>query len=439
MNPSPGFVKQKIRWQAAIDMADQDHSDARSVPLFTTAVFLLLLWYSLALAAGATEEIRMSKTIVFVTGTRADYGKLKPLIKVTEESDAFVPIIFATGMHTLERYGFTIDEIRANGHKKVYMYTNQVIEEGMDLILGNTIAGFSRFVRDVKPDLIVIHGDRLEALAGASVGALAGIPVAHIEGGEVSGTVDESIRHAVSKLSHIHLVASSDAAQRLRQLGEETERIHIIGSPEIDVMLSPELPSLDQACARYEISFRDYGIGIFHPVTTELETIAEQAENYVQALLETDDNYILIYPNNDIGSSVILNCMRRLSGNKRFRIFPSLRFEYFLTILRNARYIIGNSSAGVREAPVYGVPSIDLGTRQRGRATSASIRWAPLEKEAIAAAIRSVHESGPAIPSFSNGTGHSREAFLDLLRQGVPWDLPMQKRFQPLLSEEAKS
>lgn len=378
----------------------------------------------------------MSKNIVFVTGTRADYGKLKPLIKATEEDGHFTAIIFATGMHTLERYGFTIDEIRANGHKKVYMYTNQVIEEGMDLILGNTIAGFSRFVRDVRPDLIVIHGDRLEALAGASVGALAGVPVAHIEGGEVSGTIDESIRHAVSKLSHVHLVANSDAAQRLRQLGEEPERVHIIGSPEIDVMLSSALPSLEQACARYEIPFRDYAIGIFHPVTTELEKMAEQAETYVQALLASDDNYILIYPNNDIGSSAILNSLRKLSGNNRFRIFPSLRFEYFLTILRSARYIIGNSSAGVREAPVYGVPSIDLGTRQNGRAKAGSIHWAALEKDAIAAAIRNVHEAGPCVPSFSNGTGRSREAFLDMLRRDVPWALPLQKRFQPLKAEE---
>lgn len=378
----------------------------------------------------------MSKNIVFVTGTRADYGKLKPLIKVTEGTGAFTAIIFATGMHTLERYGFTIDEIRANGHKKVYMYTNQVIEEGMDLILGNTIAGFSRFVRDVRPDLIVIHGDRLEALAGASVGALAGVPVAHIEGGEVSGTIDESIRHAVSKLSHVHLVANGEAAQRLRQLGEEPERIHVIGSPEIDVMLSPELPSLDQARARYEIPFTDYGVGIFHPVTTELAVMAEQAEIYAQALLASGDNYILIYPNNDIGSSSILSSICKLSGNRRFRVFPSIRFEYFLTILRGARYIIGNSSAGVREAPVYGVPSIDLGTRQHGRAKAGSIYWAPLEKAAIAAAIRRVRETGACAPSFNNGTGRSREAFLDLLRRGVPWTLPLQKRFQPLSAGE---
>lgn len=374
----------------------------------------------------------MKRNIVFVTGTRADYGKLKPIIKATESISAFNAIIFATGMHTLERYGFTIDEIRANGHKKVYMYTNQVIEEGMDLILGNTIAGFSRFVRDVRPDLIVIHGDRLEALAGASVGALAGIPVAHIEGGEVSGTIDESIRHAVSKLSHIHLVANADAADRVRQLGEEPERIHVIGSPEIDVMLSPQLPTIDQACARYDIPFRDYAIGIFHPVTTELEAMGTHAETYTQALLESGDNYILVYPNNDIGSSAILASVKKLAANKRFRVFPSIRFEYFLTLLRSARYMIGNSSAGVREAPVYGVPSIDLGSRQHGRAMASSIYWAPMEKAAIMSVIRKVQETGPCPPSFINGTGRSREGFLDLLQRGVPWTLPLQKRFQPL-------
>ncbi|MGY0714065.1 UDP-N-acetylglucosamine 2-epimerase [Azospirillum argentinense] len=373
----------------------------------------------------------MKRTIVFVTGTRADYGKIKPLIRAVEEETDHACVIFATGMHTLDRYGFTIDEIRKNDHRRVHMYTNQVLEETMDQILGNTIGGFSRFVHDVKPDLIVIHGDRLEALAGASVGALAGITVAHIEGGEVSGTVDESIRHAVSKLSHLHLVANSEAALRLRQLGEEEERIHIIGSPEIDVMLSSDLPSLDEVRHRYEIPFDHYAIGIFHPVTTELGSLAKQVEAYIEALVASKKNYVLIYPNNDVGSSVIFDRLIGLISSQGFKLYPSLRFEYFLTLLRNAQFIIGNSSVGVREAPVYGVPSVDIGSRQRHRGTAASILKCKPERDSIDAAIIQVSRMGRCPPSLSNGSGHSRDSFLNLLRREVPWHVSLQKHFQP--------
>ncbi|CAO3439974.1 UDP-N-acetylglucosamine 2-epimerase (hydrolyzing) (EC 3.2.1.183) [Azospirillum doebereinerae] len=308
----------------------------------------------------------------------------------------------------------------------------------MDQILGNTIGGFSRFVRDVKPDLIVIHGDRLEALAGASVGALAGIPVAHIEGGEVSGTVDESIRHAVSKLSHLHLVANGDAALRLRQLGEEKERIHIIGSPEIDVMLSADLPSLDDVKRRYQIPFDRYAIGIFHSVTTELDSLAEQVGCYTHALIESNENYVMIFPNNDIGSSIILDQINSLKSSSKFKLYPSLRFEYFLALLKNARFIIGNSSVGVREAPVYGVPSIDIGSRQRHRGNASSILRCKPETHAIGLAIAEIGRMGQCQPSLSNGSGHSCDGFLDLLRREVPWRVSLQKHFQPYRPDDGQ-
>src|SRR5579872_4676826 len=180
----------------------------------------------------------MRKNILFVTGTRADFGKLKALIgRVAAEKEQFDYRIFATGMHMLSRYGSTVEEVAAN-FQNIYPYLNQdpFGGSGMDLALANTIQGLGHYVREFPTDLIVVHGDRIEALAGAIVGALQNTLVAHVEGGEVSGTVDELLRHAISKLSHLHFVANEEASDRLVQMGEQPGAVFAIGSPDIDVM-----------------------------------------------------------------------------------------------------------------------------------------------------------------------------------------------------------
>ena len=151
------------------------------------------------------------KKIVFLTGTRADFGKIKSLIQVLENQDDLQAHIFVTGMHMLEEYGYTLIEVERCGFKNISTFNNHTHEATMDLTLAKTISGFSTFIKTINPDLIVIHGDRVEALAGAIVGSLNNILVAHIEGGELSGTIDELIRHATSKMSHIHFVANEKA------------------------------------------------------------------------------------------------------------------------------------------------------------------------------------------------------------------------------------
>ena len=221
--------------------------------------------------------------------------------------------------------------------------------------------------------LVLVAAGTPETLAGAIVGSLNNILVAHIEGGEISGTVDELIRHSVSKLCHIHFVSNANAAKRLKQMGEIESSIYIIGSPDIDVMFSDELPSLERVKDYYQIPFENYAIVMFHPVTTEVQEMTKYVDNFVTALVNDHHNYVVIYPNNDLGSQCIINEYQKLRDNKRFRVFPSLRFEYFLTLLKNSQFIIGNSSAGIREAPYYGIPIINIGTRQHNRAIHADI------------------------------------------------------------------
>ena len=171
-------------------------------------------------------------------------------------------------------------------------------------------------------------------------------------------------------------------------MGEIEAAIKVIGSPDIDVMFSDKLPSIEEVKNYYEIAFKNYSVVMFHPVTTEFENMKLYAQNFVEALLEDDKNYVVIYPNNDLGSELILEAYKKLDGNARFRIFPSIRFEYFLTLLKNSNLIIGNSSAGIREAPYYGIPTINIGTRQENRALHAHINNTSYEKIAILKALK---------------------------------------------------
>jgi UDP-N-acetylglucosamine 2-epimerase (hydrolysing) len=383
----------------------------------------------------------MIRKILFLTGTRADFGKLKPLIQLLEKVKDFEIAIFITGMHTLSRYGYTLDEVYRvvpehrlrDGTRSVYVYHNQVVGEPMERVLASTIEGLSRYLTEFTPDLIVVHGDRVEALAGAIVGALRNIRVAHLEGGEVSGTVDELIRHAVTKMSHIHFVANQKASRRLLQLGERSETIYVIGSPDIDLMISTSLPELTEVKRYYDIPYADYGVIIFHPVTTDLTDTERSANAIADAVLESGREHVVIYPNNDEGCELIFNAWKRLEGNQRIKLLPSMRIEYFLVLLRNARYLLGNSSAGIRECPVFGIPAINVSTRQNGRANSSCIVNVQGNLEQILVAMNSSWnnlERHP--PDLAFGTGNSAKLFLDAITMDSFWQVSTQKTFNDI-------
>lgn len=366
--------------------------------------------------------------IVFITGTRADYGKLKSLIKSLQDNSKFEVHIFVTGMHMLTKYGYTCDEVEKSGWPNIYKYVNQNSGDSMDHILSKTISGLSDFVREITPDLLIIHGDRVEALAGASVGALNNILTGHIEGGEVSGTIDELIRHAVTKLSHIHFVSNEDARKRVIQLGENLDSIHVIGSPDIDLMNQSALISLDSVKKRYEFNFDEYAILMFHPVTSELNDIDRQIKVIVNEVIDSELNYIVIFPNNDPGTDLIIREYERLSNIDRFRVYPSMRFEYFLSLLSSAKFIIGNSSAGVREAPHFGVPAINLGSRQSNRVISKSVINEEITPNGVNKAIKYANTINLE-PTSLFGTGNSNEKFLEILNSQIFWDTDTQKYF----------
>ena len=374
----------------------------------------------------------MSKKILFLTGTRADFGKIKPLITILESDSEFEVFVFVTGMHLLEEYGYTLLEVQRCGFANIHTFENHTHETTMDLTLAKTIQGLSAYVQQCNPDLIVVHGDRVEALAGSIVGSLNNILVAHIEGGEVSGTIDELLRHSTTKMSHIHFVSNEQAKKRLIQMGEVEDSIYTIGSPDVDIMFSDNLPDLDVAKKYYEIGFKNYAIVMFHPVTTEANEMKRYADNLVTSLLQDDKNYVVIFPNNDLGSSLILDAYSKFQGNSRFKVFPSLRFEYFLTLLKNADFIIGNSSAGVREAPYYGIPVINIGSRQRNRVVHSTITNVDYSVSSITTSLNNNMQKTCEMQHSDFGNGNASVAFLNALKDVNLWEVNHQKEFRDI-------
>jgi UDP-N-acetylglucosamine 2-epimerase (hydrolysing) len=371
----------------------------------------------------------VQKKIVFLTSSRADYGKLKPILQAIEVDNMFELHLFVTGMHNIQKFGNTARYIIEDGYSNIEIFKNDA--GSMNQSFANTVFGFHQYVTKLCPDMIVIHGDRVEALAGAVVGSFNNIKMLHVEGGEISGSIDESIRHAVTKLSHYHFVSNDDAKRRVIQLGEKERYVFNIGSPDIDVMLSDKLPFLGEVLKKYDIRFPDYSIFLYHPVTTDgKEAIGHKIKEVMRALIQSNKNYIIIYPNNDFGSDTIIQTYKQFCGTPKLKFFESIQFEDFLTLLRYCNCIIGNSSAGVREASVYGVPAIDIGQRQQGRYTSVqkNILHVSENQQEILHAIQTASKMERE-RCYYFGDGQSTLRFMNLLKSDLIWKQTYTKIF----------
>ena len=374
----------------------------------------------------------MKKKILFVTGTRADYGKIKSLILKLQERDQFKVHVFVTGMHNLKKFGSTWESLKYDKIKNIIRFKNQKYNDSMDFVLAKTIVGFKKTVSKIKPDLIVIHGDRIETLACAIVGSLNNYRTAHIEGGEVSGTIDEILRHSVSKLAHIHFVTNLKAKKRLTQMGEFKNNIFVIGSPDIDIINSTKLPLLEDVKERYDIKFENYGVAILHPVTTNIKNLKNESVIFLNALKKSKKNFVLIYPNNDYGSNIILNEYKKINS-ENIRILPSIRFEYYLTLLKNSKVIVGNSSSGIMEAPYYGVSIINIGDRQKNRSKLKEIKHCIFNEKKILHLLNNAFLKLKKYKIKTEfGTGQCFKIFDRILKSKKLWKINTQKQFQDI-------
>lgn len=374
------------------------------------------------------------KNILFVTATRAEFGKIKNMIAMLNKNKKYNITIIVTGMHMMSKYGSTYLEVKNFFPKnKIIYFKNQTENQTQDIALSTTIKKISPVLKKISPDLIIIHGDRVEALAVAISGSFNNYLIAHLEGGEVSGTIDEHIRHSVSKLSHLHFVSNKFARKRLLQLGEHKKNIFITGSPETDIMRLKNLPSLRSAKGRYGITFKNYCILLYHPVTTEKKTNIQSDLNCLLKVIKfSKKNFLVIYPNNDPGSKIItFNYNQKFKKLKNVKIFRSIRFEYYLTLLKNSYCIIGNSSSGVREAPFYGVPSLDLGNRQKNRTQNKSIFNLNFNYNKILKTLDALNKKNFAIAKLY-GEGDSAKKIVKILNSKNIWLTPRQKYLQEI-------
>ena len=369
----------------------------------------------------------MTKSILFVTGTRADFGKLEPLAVAARDAGHTVGF-WVTGMHMLDRYGLTKKEVARTHGVGVFEYLNQRPGDPQDHVLAKTVTGFSDFVAEHRPDLVVIHGDRIEALACALVAATNYIRSAHIEGGEVSGTIDEIFRHCNSKLASHHFVSSDAAKKRVMAMGEPADEIYVIGSPELDFHSGPSGVTIQDVRARYDLPNGEFGIVVFHPVTSEATTMGHQARDLFTALDASGKSFVVIAPNNDPGSEDIFAAIETLPKD-RFRILPSMRFAHFSELMKNAACMIGNSSAGVREAPFLGTPSLDVGTRQTNRAEAPSLMAVPASDAAGIAGFLDAEWGKRYDRHDAFGQGDAAARFAEIVSDYTFWEGALQKRF----------
>lgn len=321
--------------------------------------------------------LKKIRTVLIVTERRADFSRFRPVIDLIKKEKKLKYILVVTGIHLLKNYGMTVNEIEEKYriHKKFNMYskTSSNNDDGATMVsaLGVAIIELSKIIKKSNPDIILSGFDIAANFAATIVGAHMNIPVAHIQGGEVSGTIDESIRHAMSKFAHYHFVSNKDAKIRLIRMGEEKKNIFIVGCPSIEVLKSQKKIDKKYFLKKIGINIeKKFIIVIQHSVTSELENVSFQIRETVKALKKSGLITLFVSPNNDAGSTFIL---REIKKNKNFFHTPSLSLAEYKNLLENCFALIGNSSSGIHEASSFFKPVINLGTRQNGRLRSKNI------------------------------------------------------------------
>ncbi len=307
--------------------------------------------------------------IFCVTGTRADYPRVKPVLKLLNNDKLFDLNIIVTGQHLERKFGYTIDEIIKDKFKiigKVKIFNNDDSIFGMNKALSKCFVGISKIIQRNKPDLLLLTVDRIETLGAALAGTTSNIPIAHIQGGEVTGTLDETIRHCVTKMSHIHFPANEDAKKRIIKMGESKSNVYNVGCPYIDYINKENYLSRKELSNILKINLNNkFGIFTQHPVTSEINENYNNFKISINAISKFKNiNFICLYSNADAGGRKINDALK---NTKNMFVFKNLKEHIFLSLMKHASFMLGNSSAGIREAPSFNLPVINIGTRQNGR------------------------------------------------------------------------
>ncbi len=307
---------------------------------------------------------------LFVTGSRSEWGYIKPILDILKKKNIKSEICL-TNMHLLDSYGYSLNEIKKDGYKvneKIYMALDGYNTFTMTKSLGVFMISFTDMLMRLKPDWVIIAGDRAESFAACVTSAYNNIPTAHIQAGELSGNIDGQSRHAIGKFAHLHFSANKEFSQRLKKMGEQTFRIKTVGSPQLD-----ELKFVNNKKKKQKIfsdlnleNINKYILVVYHSVTEEFFNTQKNFNIFLESLKKISLPKVWIMPNNDAGSSIIKNDILKKRENDIY-IFDNLSREKYLYLLKNASSIVGNSSSGIIEAPTFKVPCVNIGRRQNKR------------------------------------------------------------------------
>jgi GDP/UDP-N,N'-diacetylbacillosamine 2-epimerase (hydrolysing) len=382
----------------------------------------------------------MSRKICVVTGTRAEYGQLRRLLSLIKSDKDCALQLVVTGMHLSPEFGLTYRQIESEGFeidRKVVMLISSDSPTGIAKSMGIGILGFADALEELKPDLIVLLGDRFEILAAASAALIARIPVAHIHGGEsTEGLIDEAIRHSVTKMSHLHFVATEEYRRRVIQLGEQPDKVFLVGGLGVDCLKDMELMDLREleASLGFRLKRRNFLI-TFHPVTLDSASVELQMQELLNALSEQQETgLIFTMPNADTEGRVLIDMIKSyVLQNPEFAIaHTSLGQQRYFSCMAHVDAVIGNSSSGLAEAPSFKTATINIGDRQRGRLQAKSVVNCLPEKADILNAIDKVLTPSfrEALESVQNpyGTGGASEKIFNVIKR-APLKEIVKKRF----------
>ena len=336
--------------------------------------------------------MKVFKTAI-ITGSRSEYGILRSVIRGISLESNLEPKILVTAMHLEEEFGNTVNDIMSDGFEIAGSFPGCPRFDtpySMTLSVAQSIRGCARVLREIKPDILVVLGDRPEALGSAVAATYLGIPIAHIHGGESTGNVDDLARNAITKLSHIHFAATKKSGERVLKMGERPDRVHVVGAPGLDEVVESEYLGTKELEDRYGFT-SETGMALLvqHPVTSQHEESGRQIRQSLEALSEFDLRTVVIYPNSDAGGRRMIRVIRSFCDRDRnFTAYPSIPRRDYLGLLNSASVMVGNSSSGIIEAPSFHLPVVNIGIRQDGRERACNVIDVPHELGEIKKAIR---------------------------------------------------
>jgi GDP/UDP-N,N'-diacetylbacillosamine 2-epimerase (hydrolysing) len=368
----------------------------------------------------------MKRKICAITGTRADYGLMRPIFRAIAGHTMLQLDLIVTGMHLIPEFRTSLEAIETDGYGDVHpcsMILSEDSGKAMAQSFGLAVFGMAELLDRLKPDLVLIQGDRGEMLAGALCAAHLNIPIVHMSGGDLSGSIDDSIRNAISKLSHIHLTTCKQSSERLLAMGESPARIREVGEPGLDAIRTMHFLSADTLAKEFGLDLsQPIILGTQHPVTTEAEQGAWQMKQTLGALADLGIQALFTYPNTDAGGREMAATLESYRGRSFLRVVPNLGSEKYLSLMKIAAVLVGNSSSGILEAPSFKIPVVNIGTRQQGRLRASNVLDIDYDRHAIKEAIRvALHDKTfrARLATCANpyGDGYTADKTIDIVKR----------------------